>query len=266
MNELLKLAKKAALEAGRAIMSEYDSFSVKLKEDNSPLTSADIAANEKIFEILAPSGVPICSEESVLEFSKREKAGRFWLVDPLDGTKEFVDKNGEFCVCIALIDGARPVLSAIFIPTTAELFYASSAGFFKEVFNENGMLKQILNLSKQAKNERTIYMPRRSKNVIPKQIAKEFGLRVQEIGSAIKFARLAEHGGVYARLSPSYLWDSAAGDALISLGGGIMLGTDSLKPIDYLSKDLRCPDFIALSEQNIHMLDDIINIIGKARK
>ncbi|BCX78832.1 3'(2'),5'-bisphosphate nucleotidase CysQ [Campylobacter sp. 19-13652] len=264
MNSLLKLAKKAAVEAGRAIMFEYDkSFSVRLKGDRSPVTSADLAANDKIYEILSASGISICSEESVLETRQRQEAEIFWLVDPLDGTKEFIDKNGDFCVCIALIEAGKAVLGVIFVPTTAELFYASSAGVFMERLGAGYGLLEILNLNKSAKNEKNIYLSRRSKNAVGKEIASTLGLKTHTIGSAIKFARLVQNGGAYVRISPSYIWDNAAGDALVRLSGGVVLDADSLEPINYASKSLKSPHFICLSKDMTFLLDDIVSIVGR---
>ena len=118
MSELLNLAKKAAVNAGAQIMKFYSAdntaLKVCLKDDSSPLTSADLAANEAILKELKKSGIDICSEESVLSASS-SKEGLFWLVDPLDGTKEFLAHNDEFCVCIALIKDTKPILGVIFL-------------------------------------------------------------------------------------------------------------------------------------------------------
>lgn len=263
MNNLLKLAKKAAVEAGRAIMLEYESFSVRLKDDHSPVTSADIAANDKIYEILSKSGIEICSEESVLEYDKRQEAGVFWLVDPLDGTKEFIEKNGDFCVCIALIEAGKAVLGVIFIPTTGELFYASNAGVFMEKLGAGYKLLEMVNLNKSYKDEKVVYISRRSKNLTSKEIASSLGFDTCTRGSAIKFVRLVQNGGIYVRLSPSYLWDNAAGDAIVRLSGGVMLDADSLGEINYASDSLKSPHFICLSKNKTHLLDEIVSIIGK---
>jgi len=133
MSELLNLAIKAAISAGGEIMKFYSSNSqalkVCLKDDSSPLTSADLAANEVILKELSKSGIKICSEESILQDSDKDE---FWLVDPLDGTKEFLARNGEFCVCIALIKEARPVLGVIFIPVSKELFTLMKTALLKK--------------------------------------------------------------------------------------------------------------------------------------
>lgn len=103
LSNLHDIAISAALAAGEAILAVYDKFELSFKDDSSPLTTADLAANEAIINHLKPTKIPICSEESILEFNKRDENSTFWLVDPLDGTKEFVSKSGQFCVSIALI-------------------------------------------------------------------------------------------------------------------------------------------------------------------
>lgn len=119
LNELLALATDAAKKANAAIMQNYDKFDVFVKADRSPLTNADLAANDAIMRTLEPSGIAICSEERVLDSKQRMSEERFWLIDPLDGTKEFIARNGEFCVCIALIEHGRPILAAMYIAQTA---------------------------------------------------------------------------------------------------------------------------------------------------
>ena len=104
LDELLALAEDAAKKANAAIMQNCDKFDVFVKADKSPLTNADLAANDVIMSTLEPSGIVICSEECVLDSKRRMSEERFWLIDPLDGTKEFIARNGEFCVCIALIE------------------------------------------------------------------------------------------------------------------------------------------------------------------
>ena len=153
MSELLNLAIKAAISAGGEIMKFYSSNSQALKvcpkDDSSPLTSADLAANEVILKELSKSGIKICSEESILQESDKDE---FWLVDPLDGTKEFLARNGEFCVCIALIKEARPVLGVIFIPVSKELFYADENGAFKEILGANDEVVARDDLNEKAKS------------------------------------------------------------------------------------------------------------------
>ncbi|WP_169763623.1 3'(2'),5'-bisphosphate nucleotidase CysQ family protein [Campylobacter mucosalis] len=259
MRELLELAKKAAVSAGAEILKHYNKFEVYKKMDSSPLTTADLAANEKIFEILSVSGIEICSEERILGDELRLKSDRFWLVDPLDGTKEFIKQNGEFCVCIALIERAKPVLGVIFIPTTNELFYTNGNECFKEICTQPN---QIINLSKVTKNSKIAYTSTIKSKNLPHTLLIQRGFDVVRIGSAIKFCRLCESGGVYIRLSPSSLWDIAAGEAIVRSCGGFMFDIKTKDEINYNTKSLKSPYFIALSKDMIELKDEILQAIG----
>ena len=123
MKNLLPIVIKAALEAGKAIMEVYaTSFEVYTKDDNSPVTQADLRASNIIKELLKPTGLPFVSEEDLPP--DRSQYRRYWLVDPLDGTAEFVNRNGEFTVNIALIDDKQPVMGVIYAPVIDKLWYA----------------------------------------------------------------------------------------------------------------------------------------------
>ncbi|EJP74847.1 MULTISPECIES: 3'(2'),5'-bisphosphate nucleotidase CysQ [Campylobacter] len=261
-DDLLTLAKVAALAAGEQIKEHYENFTLTLKADRSPLTSADLAANEAIIKILSQSGLPVCSEEKILEPKSCENLERFWLVDPLDGTKEFIAKNGEFCVCIALIENERPTLGVIFIPHTNELFYASEGGAFKEILDAKGKILAKINLHQSRQNGKNfILLSHRSKSLKAKSIAAKLSLNHAKIGSAIKFCRLAEgSGGVYARFSPSCLWDNAAGDAIVCFSGGTVVDASTHLPPRYDIKTLSSPHFIALSRENLGLLEPILDL------
>ena len=126
-NELLSIAIEAAIDAGKSILEVYElpDFDTALKDDQSPLTKADIASNNVINTILQPTPFPIISEENKqLAYATRKKWDTCWMVDPLDGTKEFIKRNGEFTVNIALIKNGVPVLGVIYVPVTRELYYA----------------------------------------------------------------------------------------------------------------------------------------------
>ena len=141
MNEenLIELAKKAVSEAGKAILDIYhsDDFEVENKSDDSPLTRADKAAHRVIVSNLEKSGLPILSEEGAnIDYEVRKNWDRFWLVDPLDGTKEFIKKNGEFTVNIALIEKNKPIAGAVYAPVLDWLYWSTLEGeAFKQ---ENG--------------------------------------------------------------------------------------------------------------------------------
>ena len=257
MNELLNLAKIAASNAGKEILKHYNDYKVIKKPDNSPLTSADLAANETIFKILGKTGIEICSEESILEADKMGENDTFWLVDPLDGTRDFIAKNGEFCVCIALIKNSRPILSVIFIPTKNELFY--SAGDNKVFINDelikpnsNYITPNVLLLGRSGMGKRRI------------ALAKNFGLSFKRVGSAIKFCQIAKSQALlYPRFGDSYLWDIAAGDFLVVQSGGIILDLKTKKKPLYNGKKLLNSPFIAIDKNSIHLKEQILKKIDE---
>ena len=270
MSELLNLAIKAALGAGAEIMKFYSSSSkplkVSLKDDSSPLTSADLAANEAILKELKKSEIDICSEESILPVDHDSK-DEFWLVDPLDGTKEFIEANGEFCVCIALIRKSKPVLGVIFIPVSKELFYADENGAFKEILDaKNDVIKRVDLNRKSKKFKEILFLSRRGDPQKAEFIASNLKLEQNRIGSAIKFCRLAEFGGVYLRFMPSYLWDNAAGEAIVNFCGGKVFDAGSGEDMSYKLANLKSPFFVALGKNALNLKDEISELASKFDK
>ena len=253
MNELLDLAVLAGNLASKEILKHYDKFEVYTKQDKSPLTTADIAANDIIMATLEKSGIKICSEESVLRADERMSADSFWLIDPLDGTKEFIAQNGEFCVCIALIKHGRPILSAIAIPVTGEIFYSKG----ENIVYKNGEI-----LPKISKTPNLFLLGRHGNPIKRYQIAEKFGFEFARVGSAIKFCRLSENKAAsYGRFSKCSLWDIAAGDFLVEQSGGITLDlTTGAKPL-YNTQSLETNPYISLDRNNIHLLDKIVQAI-----
>ncbi len=238
MSELLEIAVKAARSAGDEIMKHYDSCDVSRKEDGSPLTSADLAANDALFFWLERTGYPVCSEERLLDYKARGGESTFWLVDPLDGTKDFIEKKGEFCVCVALIERARPVLSVIYIPVSREIYYSAGNGVYKN----DRLLKPTFS------GVDSLICGNSGHTERAQALANVFGLNIKRCGSAIKFCRLIEgNAGVYARFGDSYLWDIAAGDFLVTQAGGMMVGLENSSLISYDSEDLRSDYFIAVN-------------------
>ena len=134
-NQLLHTAIIAALEASKAILEIYHSgeFDIELKGDNSPLTLADIASHNVIMSYLEPTDIPVLSEEGRdIPYQERKAWKQLWIVDPIDGTKEFIKRNGEFTVNIALIENQRPIIGVIFVPVTGELYFSTKEmGAFK---------------------------------------------------------------------------------------------------------------------------------------
>lgn len=253
MRELLNLAVTAAKAAGKEILKHYQNYEIYTKADKSSLTSADLAANDMIMRILGKSGIEICSEESILDYESRKAASKFWLVDPLDGTKEFIARNDEFCVCIALIEDGRPTLGVIYIPISDEVFYSANG----EPLRKNG---EILTPSKTTPSLSLIGRNSNSKRSLA--LANSINFELLRIGSAIKFCYLAQNGaGIYSRFGDSSLWDIAAGDFLVEQSGGILIDLKTKNKPRYDGKSLLNNHFIALDKNNLHKLDLILEFL-----
>lgn len=241
MNKLVLTAIEAAHEAGRAIMEIYaHPFEVYTKDDQSPVTQADLRASNIIKECLKPTGIPFVSEEDLP--SDRSQFGRYWLVDPLDGTAEFVKRNDEFTVNIALIENKRPVIGVIYAPVLDKLWAA-----------ENGKLLQA-NLSpfNSQLSPFTVLVSRSHRTpevdeYIDKVLRPEHpDLVIDTQGSSLKFARLAEGtADVYVCYSKTKEWDTAAADAILTAAGGKVLKISDGKPLEYDKKDYPNPPFVA---------------------
>lgn len=165
-NDLLRIAINAAVDGGKAILDIYhQDFDVELKGDNSPLTLADTQSNQVIGEYLVRTGIPVISEENKEQsYSIRKMWNTCWLVDPLDGTKEFVKRNGEFTVNIALIENNQPILGVIFVPWTRELYYGdvkigkSAKIILNEMFDGPDNLFEVSTLIHPFQNPWTFYV------------------------------------------------------------------------------------------------------------
>lgn len=255
MKELLEVAKIAGLKASKEILKHYENFEIYTKEDASPLTTADLAANDIIMSELDKTGIKICSEESILSTEQRLKEDMFWIVDPLDGTKEFIAKNGEFCVCIALIKQARPVIGVIAIPCKDEIFYSSG----------NGVIYKNSEVLKAKKETPNIYLSgKHGSSAKGVKFAKEFGFEINKIGSAIKFCLIAQNlASTYARLGPSSLWDIAAGDFLVEQSGGITIDLKTFEKPLYNRPTLENNNYIVLDKNSMQNLDKYLEYFKK---
>ena len=282
MQNLLNLAKLAALKAGDEIIKFYAhkgfddeilaahstlpesarnqncrDFEVNLKTDHSPVTSADLAANAVIFETLKSSQIQICSEEKILG----ESARTFWLIDPLDGTKDFIEGSGEFCVCIALIEDGRSVLGVIYVPVTGEIYSAVKGGRTqKELYKNGAFIPQTLAAKEHA--PQTIISGKRGKNVAAGKLASALNLDIARLSSAIKYCRIAENlAGAYMRYSPSSIWDNAAGDMITAGTGAKMIDLATLKAPIYAAASLKNNEFIVISKDFLAREDEILRAI-----
>ena len=252
MEQLLRLAKKAALEAGKAIMEVYaQPFEIYTKDDDSPVTQADLRASNIIKEILKPSGLPFVSEEDLP--TDRSQYKRYWLVDPLDGTVEFVNRNGEFTVNIALIDDKQPVMGLIYAPVLNKMWNAECGMWNAEC----GMLNESFSIHNSAfsiKRERpfTVLVSRSHRTPeVDEYINKVLrpahpDLVIDTQGSSLKFARLAEGSAdVYVCYSKTKEWDTAAADAILRAVGGKVLRISDGQPLEYSKKEYPNPPFVA---------------------
>lgn len=250
IEELLQVAKDAAVAGGASIMDIYESgdFSIEAKSDDSPLTKADKAAHLKIKSFLEKTGLPILSEEGkAISFEERVDWSYFWMVDPLDGTKEFIKKNGEFTVNIALIHQGKPVLGVVYTPVLGELYWASEGnGSFKEV---NGVTERI-STSGRALNEAglKVVASRSHMNDETKEYIRQFeGAEIVSKGSSLKFLLVASgEADVYPRFGPTMEWDTAAAHVVVAEAGGSVVLEDGVTPLTYNKSNLLNPYFIVL--------------------
>ena len=259
METLLSLAIDAALEAGKIIMEVYATpFDVYVKSDASPVTQADLRASNLIKEMLETSNLPFVSEEDLP--NDRSGFSRYWLVDPLDGTQEFVNRNGEFTVNIALIDEARPVLGVIYAPVSDTLWYAiNDKGVRKVAMVHDSRTFGLLDCDdwKNAHKPETsrpftvlVSRSHRTHEVddyIDKYLRPEHpDLLIDSCGSSLKFARLAEGSAdVYVCYSKTKEWDTAAADAILGAAGGKVLRISDGLPLAYSKEDYPNPPFVA---------------------
>ncbi len=261
MNIHLEVAIKAALDAGKEILKVYETdFSVQVKEDSSPLTIADQNANAVINSYLENTGIPVISEENKqLAYSERKDWKECWMVDPLDGTKEFVKRNGEFTVNIALIKNGHPVLGVIFTPVTRELYFTNGEekGAFKCLIEKGWGIKDIelhakLMLPAPVQEPIKIVGSRSHMNDDTKefveQVAQKKKVEIVSKGSSLKFCLVAEgKAHMYPRFAPTMEWDTAAGHAICEAVGLSVIDQTTQKPLRYNKENLLNPFFLVKS-------------------
>ncbi len=256
LTELTHEIKQISCLAGEKILKIYETdFSVEKKEDNSPLTAADMAAHNIICNALLSltPEIPVLSEESShVSFSERQRWKQYWLVDPLDGTREFVKRNGEFSVNIALIEGHRSILGVIHIPVTGINYSASL---------DNGAYKQepdkepIRIFAKKTDMDNIIIAGSRSHGNAKQKafIASLNDPDVLAVGSSLKFCLVAEGlADIYPRFGPTSEWDSAAAQCIVEESGAIVVDT-SFNTLLYNTKEsLLNPSFLVIADKDFN--------------
>ncbi|WP_116107006.1 3'(2'),5'-bisphosphate nucleotidase CysQ [Lewinella sp. IMCC34191] len=246
--ELAREVGQITRRAGAEILKIYESddFGVEQKSDDSPLTKADRAANEVIVAGLKELKLkaPIVSEEGKdIPYTEREQYTRFWLVDPLDGTKEFIKRNGEFTVNIALIENGRPVLGAVYVPVPDDLYYsAEGQGAFQDgegkvkaaTFTMQDPGLKVVASRSHLNDETQAFM---DKLTNPEIVSRGSSLKIVEL------AKGAAH--LYPRLAPTMEWDTAAAHAILLEAGGRIVDDETGKELVYNKEVLRNPHFVA---------------------
>lgn len=221
---LLDSIEKLAREAGAEIMAIYSQdFSIAEKEDKSPLTEADSAAHKLIVAGLKalPLSLPILSEEDVEGFAGADEQGRYWLVDPLDGTKEFIKRNGEFTVNIALVEQGKPVLGVVYAPVP-DVAYCAARGLGAVKVTEQGQ-RETIQVATPPKDRPWRVVGSRSHAGAETEawLAKLGEYELVPMGSSLKLCLVAEGAAdVYPRLGLTSLWDTAAAHAVVNEAGG----------------------------------------------
>lgn len=254
---LLSTAIQASIDAGIAIMEIYSDpsmdFGVEKKADNSPLTKADKASHKIIMDALSRTGIPILSEEGAdIPFAERREWTSFWLVDPLDGTKEFIKRNGEFTVNIALIESGIPVMGVIYVPVSQKLYYGSlDNGAFTAQVTDRAVTVEAARIPSDEGH--TIWTVVASRSHMSQEtmdyitaMEKEHGeIRTISAGSSLKICLVAEgKADIYPRFAPTMEWDTAAGHAIAKAAGLDIYKELTDKSLEYNKEDLHNPWFV----------------------
>jgi 3'(2'), 5'-bisphosphate nucleotidase len=246
-----------AREAGRAILEVYaSSFSVQEKEDRSPLTEADLRSEKLILaglKRLAPE-IPVLSEESgQVPYATRKDWRRLWVVDPLDGTKEFVQRNGEFTVNIALVDEHRPVLGIVHAPVLERDYYACEGiGAFRSDAQAAG---RPIRVAKRGPGPLRVVGSRSHRgSSLDAFLARVGPHEFVEVGSSLKLCLVAEGSAdVYPRMGPTSEWDTAAGQCVLEQAGGHVLKLDG-RALAYNREDTLNPNFVGFADADTDWL------------
>jgi 3'(2'), 5'-bisphosphate nucleotidase len=263
INKNLQIAIEAALKAGKVIMEVYDTaFEVEIKNDKSPLTEADKKANDVINSYLVKTEIPIISEENKqTAYETRKKWTTCWVVDPVDGTKEFIKRNGEFTVNIALVTDGKPELGVIYVPVTKTIYVANvntKEAFKAQLNSHDASLEELLNeatkLEPKSAGSKPVqvvgsrsHMSQETLDFV--ETIKKQGQQVEVVskGSSLKFCLVAEgKADVYPRFAPTMEWDTAAGQAICNAVGLRVVSKDTNETLLYNKENLLNSYFLVI--------------------
>ncbi|OGW14903.1 MAG: hypothetical protein A2035_02305 [Nitrospirae bacterium GWA2_42_11] len=285
MNEFIPDILLIAYNAGKAILDVYNKdFDITYKDDLSPLTIADKQSN-KIIEMGLYSQhlgrLPILSEEGrAITYDERKGWEIFWLIDPLDGTKEFIKRNGEFTVNIALIQKNKPILGVVYIPAKDVSYFAADGlgaykledseiiedAFSKGTWEDGELLRTVINRSTKLLVNKTTNEPAECIKIVGssshatkeqeeflENIKKKFTkVEFKSAGSSLKFCFVAEGlADIYPRFGPTMEWDTAAGQIIVEQAGGMVLDMGTNEPLKYNKENLLNPFFFALNREDL---------------
>ena len=266
ISELTQLAIKAAIDASKDILTIYqsDNFEIEKKKDNSPLTIADKAAHRIISSILQESKIPILSEEGKgIPYETRKYWDKLWIVDPIDGTKEFIRRNGEFTVNIALVENNTPVIGVVLAPASGVIYFSEkNVGSFKSLVNFDFFeLEDILSKAQTLPiyNKFETFTVLVSRSHLSKETeayvenlkSKHKRIKFISIGSSLKLCIVAEgKGNCYPRFAPTMEWDTAAGHAICKFAGCKLTDLETKQEMIYNRQELTNNWFIVKNRMN----------------
>lgn len=263
---LLSKSIECSIEAGRKILEVYgtENFELQTKDDQSPLTTADTISNLIITNALIETQIPVISEENKNEsYAVRKNWDYCWIVDPLDGTKEFINRNGEFTTNIALVHKGIPILGVVYAPILNTLYYAlENKGAYKVIkdFQDSMTMVNLFDLrdkiekvEKQFATKLNVvgsrsHMSKETLDFIATLKGNYEKVNIISKGSSLKFCMVAEStADIYPRFGPTMEWDTAAGHAICRVMGNTILEATTGKPLEYNKKSLLNPNFIVKS-------------------
>lgn len=259
LSHLLPDVISIARSAGQLILEIYEkkSYEAFIKSDETPVTSADLAAHKLVVERLSEltPDIPVLSEEAAnISLTTRETWQRYWLVDPLDGTQEFIARSGDFATIIALVENNRPVMGVVYGPVSGVTYYAYSGKGAWKIPDMSESLRIETHTHELPGQSIAIAISRRQDiNRITSRLSSQWNYELVPLGSAALKACLVAEGAVdcYLRLGPTGEWDTAATQCIVEEAGGRILSTQ-LEPLSYNERDtLENPNFIVLGDANL---------------
>jgi 3'(2'), 5'-bisphosphate nucleotidase len=248
IDPITALAIRAAIDAAKVICEVYHrDIAVFNKSDGSPVTEADGAAEAVILEYLKKTGIPVLAEESAAAGHIPVLGKKFFVVDPLDGTKEFIKRNGEFTVNIALVEGVKPTMGVVLAPVTGELFVGDQSGAWSALVID-GEVTKIVPLKVKPSEALRVVASRSHGHAALEKLCAHFSIEEDvSVGSSLKFCLLARGDAeLYPRFTPTNEWDTAAGQAVLEAAGGAVLTLDGLDlAYNKADRDYLNPYFVA---------------------